>query len=77
MEISNGLEVIKVNNGALKKAGIDRGFIIQSINDETVKTIDDLQNIVKEASTSKDAVLFIKGIWPTGKRAYFAVPLNE
>ena len=77
LEISNGLEVIKVNNGALKKAGIDRGFIIQSINDETVKTIDDLQNIVKEASTSKDAVLFIKGIWPTGKRAYFAVPLNE
>ena len=77
LNISYGLEVIKVNKGALQNANITRGFIIQRINDESIKTIDDLQKIVKSASTSKDPVLYIQGIYPTGKKGYFAVPLNE
>ena len=75
--ISNGLEVIKVNSGKLKEEGISKGFIIQKVNDVAVKTIEDLQQIVKEASTSKDPVLYIQGIYPTGKKAYFAVPLQD
>lgn len=75
--IGNGLEVIKVNNGKLKEAGINKGFIIQKVNDFAVKSIEDLQQIVKEASTSKDPVLYIQGIYRTGKKAYFAVPLQE
>lgn len=77
LNINYGLEVLKVNNGALKTAGINRGFIIQNVNDTMVKSIDDLQNIVKKASTSKDPVLYIQGIYPTGKKAYFAVPLSD
>lgn len=76
LNISYGLEVLKVNNGALKEAGINRGFIIQKINDEPIKTLDELQSIVKKASTSKEPVLFIQGIYSTGKKAYFAVPLS-
>lgn len=75
LNISYGLEVLKVNNGALKEAGINRGFIIQKINDEPIKTLDELQSIVKKTSTSKEPVLFIQGIYSTGKKAYFAVPL--
>ena len=74
--INYGLEVIKVNGGAMKKAGIEKGFVILQANDATIKTIDDLQEAVKKASTSKDPVLYIKGIWPTGKRDYFAVQVN-
>ncbi len=77
LNITYGVECIKVNNGALKSAGISRGFIIQKVNDEMVKSIDDLQKLVKTASTSKDPVLYIQGIWPTGKKAYFAVPLEQ
>lgn len=40
LNITYGLEVIKVNSGALKDAGINRGFIIQRVNEGTVKTID-------------------------------------
>ena len=75
--ISYGLEVIKVNNGPLKDKGVGKGFIIQRVNDEPIKTLDDLQNIVKEASTSKDPVLFIQGIYPTGKKDYFAINLGK
>ena len=48
MNISYGLAVTKVANGALK-----------------------------DASTSKDPVLILKGISPTGKKAYFAVMLDK
>lgn len=77
LNINYGLEVIKVNSGALKDAGINRGFIIQRVNEGMVKTIDDLQKEVKKASVSKDPVLYIQGMYPTGKKAYFAVPIGE
>ena len=75
--VNYGLEVTKVNNGALKNAGVPKGFIIQKVNDQPMKTLDELQEAVKSASTSKEPVLFIQGIFPTGKMAYYAVPLEE
>ena len=75
--VNYGLEVTKVNNGALKNAGVPKGFIIQKVNDQPMKTLDELQEAVKSASTSKEPVLFIQGIFPTGKKAYYAVPLEE
>ena len=75
--INYGLEVLKVGAGALKDAGISRGLIIQRVNDTNITTLDDLQKIVKSASTSKEPVLYIQGVWPTGKKSYFAVPLQK
>lgn len=77
LNITYGLEVIKVNNGKLKNVGVNKGFIIQKVNDKTMKTLDDLQTTVKEASTSKDPVLYIQGLQPSGKKAWFAVPLQD
>ena len=77
LEISYGLEVIKVSGGKMKEAGVTKGFIIQRVNDEAMNTVEDLQNVVKEASTSKEPVLVIKGIYPTGKRGYFIVQLQN
>ena len=77
LEISYGLEVMKVNAGKMKDAGVPKGFIIQRVNDEPMKTMEDLQNAVKEASTSKEPVLYIKGIYSTGKSGYFAVDLQN
>ena len=77
LNISYGLMVMKVNDGAFKEAGINKGFIIQKVNDVTMKTIDDLQKAVKEASVSKDPVLYIQGVYPTGKKSYFAVPISK
>jgi len=77
LNISSGLEVIRVNNGALKDAGVAKGFIIQKVNEQIIKSTEDLQKVVKEASTSKDPVLYIQGIYPTGKKAYFAVVVGN
>ena len=75
--ITSGLEVVKVNKGAFGDAGITKGFIIQKANDKSIKTVEELQKCVKEASTSKDPVLYIQGIYPTGKKYYFAVVLQD
>ena len=77
LKIAYGLEVIKVNDGALKKARIGKGLIILDVNDTPMKSLSDLQNAVKSASTSKDPVLYIKGIWPTGKKDYFAIQISQ
>ncbi|MCH4147229.1 MAG: Do family serine endopeptidase [Prevotella sp.] len=77
LNLNYGLEVLKVGKGAFKNAGINQGLIILTANDTPLKTIDDLQDIVKKASTSKDPVITIKGIWPTGKRSYYAVQVSE
>lgn len=75
--ISYGLEITKVNKGKLDEEGLTKGFIIQKVNEEPMKTIDDLQKVVKEASTSKEPVLYIQGIYPTGKKKYFAIALKD
>ena len=77
LNIGYGLEVMKISGGKLKDAGVPKGFIIQKVNDQSIKAIDDLQSVVKEASTSKEPVLYIQGIYPTGKKGYFAVPLQN
>ncbi len=77
MNISYGLAVTKVANGALKDAAVYKGFIILQANDAPMKTLNDLQKAVKDASTSKDPVLILKGISPTGKKTYFAVMLDK
>ena len=77
LNINSGLEVIRVNNGALKDAGVAKGFIIQKVNEQIIKSTEDLQKAVKEASTSKDPVLYIQGIYPIGKKAYFAVVVGN
>ena len=77
LNINYGLQVLKISGGKLKEAGVPQGFIIQRVNDQPMKTIDDLQEAVKTASTSKEPVLYIQGIFPTGKKAYFAVALQD
>ena len=77
LNIGYGLQVLKVSGGRLKSAGVPHGFIIQRVNDQSVKSINDLQDVVKEASKSKEPVLYIQGIYPTGKKGYFAVPLED
>ncbi|MBM6992746.1 MAG: Do family serine endopeptidase [Prevotella sp.] len=75
--ISYGLQVQDVKNGAFKNGGINDGFIIITANDQPMKAISDLQDAVKAASTSKNPVLFITGVWPSGKTDYKAIKVGD
>ena len=77
LRLGAGVEVTGVTDGKMKEAGVRKGFIILKANGQTVKSVEQLENIMKEASRSTEPVLFLQGIFPSGKRAYFAVDLTQ
>ena len=74
---SYGLKVLDVSKGRFADAGIKKGFIIQKVNNTPMKSVEDMQKAIKQANTSSDQVLFISGITPSGKRAYYSVNLSQ
>lgn len=77
LEIRNGVQVAGIKNGKFKEAGIKDGFIIIEINNNRVSSLDDVEKIYKEIMKGGDKVMFITGIYPTGKKVYYAVDLAE
>lgn len=77
LRLNFGVEVTGVTDGKMKEAGVRKGFIILKANGQSIKTVDQLEEIVKQASQSPEPVLFLNGIFPSGKRAYFAVDLTQ
>ena len=77
LRLNAGVEVTGVTEGKMKAAGVRKGFIILKANGQTVKSVEQLEAIVKEANRSTEPVLFLNGIFPSGKRAYFAVDLTQ
>lgn len=77
LRLNAGVEVTGVTEGKMKAAGVRKGFIILKANGQTVKSVEQLEAIMKEANRSTEPVLFLNGIFPSGKRAYFAVDLTQ
>lgn len=77
--ISHGLKVIGVKAGKFKRAGIKDGFIITDINNANVNSREDVENIYNQIMRSADAdkVMFVTGLYPTGKKVYYAVDLSD
>ena len=68
LNISNGVKVTELHNGKLKKAGIRKGYIITDINRIPVKTVEDINSILKEANGG----VYIRGLYPNGIIEYYA-----
>ena len=65
--LKSGVEIVELGSGKLKEAGATEGFVIQYVNDQPVKTPQDVIDIVKK---SKRAV-FVQGMTPSGRTGYF------
>lgn len=76
LSISHGIEVLSVFEGKLKEAGVKKGFIITHANAKDITGLKMFEQIINEAKNSTEKVLFLKGIYPSGKRAYLAVDVN-
>ncbi len=75
--LSNGVQVQGLNSGAFRDAGVKDNFIITEINGTPVNSSDDVESIYNRImkSDDDDKVMFITGIYPTGKKYYYAVNL--
>ena len=77
LNLGYGLEVTGVSNGKMADAGIRKGFIILKANNVQMKSVEDLEQVLKAAAQSPEQVLFITGMFPSGKRASYAVDLSQ
>ena len=77
LAIRYGVQVESVSDGKFKQAGIKDGFIIMKINDIRVNSPKDVEKIYKDLTSSRNSdrepVMFIAGIYPNGKTAYYAI----
>lgn len=77
--ISNGVQIQGLKSGAVKDAGVKDGFIITEINDQPVNSTDDVEYVYNQVmkSGNDERVMFLKGLYPTGKKYYYAVNLEN
>ena len=71
--ISNGIQIKKVDAGKFSNYGIREGYIITKVNDKPINSVEDLKAVIETAKGG----LFITGIYPNGKKAYYAINLEE
>ncbi|NDW11431.1 Do family serine endopeptidase [Bacteroides sp. 214] len=79
LRLPYGVQVTGVDKGKMADAGVRKGFIILKANNKEVKTVEDLEAIFNAAvkSPEQDQVLFLSGIFPSGKRANYAIDLVQ
>ena len=77
LNLGYGLQVTAVTNGKMADAGIRKGFIILKANGVQMKAQEDLEKVMKDAAKSSEPVLWISGVYPSGKRGNFAVDLTQ
>jgi Do/DeqQ family serine protease len=68
LRIRGGVEITALADGKFKQAGIKEGFIITSVNRHPMRSADELKAIL---SNSKGGI-YIEGVYPNGKSAYYA-----
>ena len=80
LQIRGGVALSDLDSdGLLARAGIREGFIILGVNGQRVSKPEQISSMARAIAQSQggDKVLFISGIYPTGKAAYYAVALED
>jgi S1-C subfamily serine protease len=80
--VRSGVLVKSVDKGGLfAKCGIKENFVIVKINDAAVNSEKDIQRVYETLTTQRgedrEPVMFIVGVYPGGKTAYYAVDLSK
>ncbi len=79
LNLSYGVEVKSVSKGKFSEVGIKAGFVIVKINNRSVKSVDDIKEILNDAINTNDQfkVLNVAGIYPNGRITYYAINLAD
>lgn len=65
--LSNGVEVVSIGPGKMQESGAAEGLVITYVNDQPVKTPQDVVDIAKVARRS----VYIEGVTASGRKAFF------
>ena len=75
--IGYGLVVNNIRRGKMQEAGATKGTILLEVNDRKMQSLDDWEEVVKQANQSSDRALWIKAVKPSGRKQSIVVDLNE
>jgi len=73
LRIRNGIQVTDVQDGKIREAGIQEGYIITKANRISINSTDDLRKVIENLEDG----LFLTGIYPNGQVAYYAINLEK
>ena len=71
LELEGGAQVINIENGKWKNAGITKGFIVTSINKRAISDVEDLSTTLSQLP--KDDGVLVEGMYPNGIKAYYGI----
>ena len=76
--VSYGVAVAKVGDGKFKDAGIKEGFIILSVNNNPVRSVEEARRAITQVQQSRrgDGSLLLKGFYPNGRTKYYVIDLS-
>ena len=77
LDLPYGLEVVAVKKGKMADAGVTKGLIILQVNDKPMTTLEDFEEVVKEANRSTDRALWIRAITQSGIKKSMVVELDD
>lgn len=69
--INNGVQVTKLSKGALSDAGVRDGFIITKIDNKSINTPEEVEDLLKD----KKGGVLVEGIYPNRMKAYYGFGL--
>lgn len=80
--VRNGVMVKSVEKGgAFARSGVREKFVIVKINDQSVANDQDIEKMYAKLTENRggdsEPVMFIVGVYPNGKTAYYAVDLSK
>ena len=71
LELEGGAQVINIEKGKWKNAGITKGFIVTSINKRAISDVEDLSTTLSQLP--KDDGVLVEGMYPNGIKAYYGI----
>ena len=73
LDLKYGVQVTDLQSGKLMSAGVRKGFIITTINNTPIKSVDDIEKIIENAKGG----VYIEGEYPSGRPGYYAFGMNK
>lgn len=70
--LTGGVKVLNLKTGKLQKAGVRDGYIITHVNRTSVKTVEDIEEVLNSANGG----IYLKGIYPSGLVEYYAFGMD-
>jgi len=73
LRIENGVKISSLKSGKMSSVGIRSGFIVTRLNNKTVSSADDVDNIV---NSSENNMIMIEGVYPQNPNSKYVYSFN-